>query len=170
MSNHISYIEPIFFSGQGCSHVAKSAIGDLPLVAPIARALQLCFVDRTASASCADAKNRIAERCVVCAVLTPGPRMPATIPRLSSTLKVCLPRALTTRHHVQRPLATAVQVWRVCSRRSRSAFVALCCRSHTAAVVRVTFSFFDPTSCYGAQLWWIRMFSQFVQVPAQPWP
>jgi 1-acyl-sn-glycerol-3-phosphate acyltransferase len=62
--NHISYIEPIFFTGQGCSHVAKAAIGQLPLLKWVARGLQLCFVDRTGKSSCLEAKSRISERFV----------------------------------------------------------------------------------------------------------
>ena len=34
----------------------------------------------------------------------------------------------------------------------------------TAAVVKFSFSFYDPTSSVGSQLWWVRMFSQLVQV------
>ena len=62
VSNHISYIEPVYFTSVGCSHVAKAVIGELPLIKFIGRALQLCFVDRTGKSSCADAKERISER------------------------------------------------------------------------------------------------------------
>jgi 1-acyl-sn-glycerol-3-phosphate acyltransferase len=62
VSNHISYLEPIFFTYHGCSHVAKAAIGDIPVIKVIARSLQLCFVDRTGRTSCQQAKDRIRER------------------------------------------------------------------------------------------------------------
>jgi hypothetical protein len=69
VSNHVSYIEPIFFTGQGCSHVAKAAIGNLPLFGLIAKGIQMCFVDRAGKASCAAAKGRIQERCAFASVL-----------------------------------------------------------------------------------------------------
>lgn len=166
VSNHISYIEPLFFSGQGCSHVAKSAIGEFPLLSAIARGLQLCFVDRTASASCAETKDRIAERFGVgvrsrvqgaaCG------RVPVArhLSRRSAWLRAAHASGTTSNGRTllqfkYGAFAPGAPVQRWCSPSPLTL---------TAAVVRVTFNFFDPTSCYGSQYWWIRLLSQFVQV------
>ena len=45
VSNHRSYLDALFFTFQGCTHLAKAAVARVPLFKIIARALQVCWVD-----------------------------------------------------------------------------------------------------------------------------
>eukprot|EP00041_Stephanoeca_diplocostata_P033924 m.1136003 g.1136003 ORF g.1136003 m.1136003 type:complete len:505 (-) comp24430_c1_seq4:2681-4195(-) len=62
VSNHLSLFDPIFLASQGCSHVSKAEVGNMPFAGILLKAMQCVLVQRGDKASCEATKVAINHR------------------------------------------------------------------------------------------------------------